>query len=140
MRTHSLGEGRRDDIDIHNGVSYFAIRNSVLFWLYILNPRVCCTLCFLSSSNQSAGDKLHYSSFFEFSQGLLSTPLLVLALFCYFQDLLVFPRWFFPWCQKMWMEHYNDAWVYLSIWYTVKFMFFSFNFNFNPCFSFSHPF
>lgn len=58
-------------------------------------PESAMLFVFWSSRNQSAGDKFHYSTFFEFSQGVLSIPLLVLALFCYFKDLLVFPRWFF---------------------------------------------
>lgn len=57
-------------------------------------PQSAVLFVFWSSRNQSAGDKLHYFTFFEFSQGVLSLPLLVLALFCYFKDLLVFPRWF----------------------------------------------
>lgn len=57
---------------------------------------VCCALCFLKWVYQSAGDKFHYSTFFEFSQGILIIPvLLVLTLFCYFKDLLFFLRWFF---------------------------------------------
>lgn len=65
-------------------------------------PQSAVHFVFWSSRNQSAGDKLYYFTFFEFSQGVLSLPLLVLALFCYFKDLLVFPRWFFPWCQGVW--------------------------------------
>lgn len=57
-------------------------------------PQSAVHFVFWSSRNQSAGDKLYYFTFFEFSQGVLSLPLLVLALFCYFKDLLVFPRWF----------------------------------------------
>lgn len=85
----------RNEMWICNEVSFFAVRNSILFWLYILNSSLLCFL-FSEQQNQSAGDKFHYSTFFEFSQGLLSIQLLVLALFCYFKDLLVFPRWFFP--------------------------------------------
>lgn len=57
-------------------------------------PQSAVLFVFWSSRKQSAGDKLYYFTFFEFSQGVLSLPLLVLALFCYFKDLLVFPRWF----------------------------------------------
>lgn len=92
LRFSGLGMGRRNEICIHNGVSYFAVRSPTLFWPYILNPSLLC--CLLKLQRQSAGDKFHYSTFFEFSQRLLSIPLLVLALCCYFKDLLVFPRWF----------------------------------------------
>ena len=85
---------------------------------------ICYAFCFLSSRNQSTGDKFHYSTFFEFSQGLLSIQLLVLALFCYFKYLLVFPRWFFPWCQKMWIRTCWGCSVYLDMWCTVEFIFF----------------
>lgn len=33
-----------NEICIHNGVSRFAVRNSILFWLYILIPCVLCSL------------------------------------------------------------------------------------------------
>lgn len=72
-----------------------ALQLGILFPLAVHSePQSAVLFVFWSSRNQSAGDKLHYFTFFEFSQGVLSLPLLVLALFCYFKDLLVFPRWF----------------------------------------------
>lgn len=94
LRSSSLGETE--------GMLFVFVMEAVTLHLGILfplavhsEPESAMLFVFWSSRNQSAGDKFHYSTFFEFSQGVLSIPLLVLALFCYFKDLLVFPRWFF---------------------------------------------
>lgn len=93
---NELFAGRRgNEIYIHKGVSYFAVGHSVLFWLYILNSNLLCSL-FSEEAVPVSRWQISLLNFLWIFPGSTNyTSVVSAGTFCYFKDLLVFLRWFF---------------------------------------------